>query len=184
MLMITGARGWEHDQWQGSYYPKEIAKDWHLSFYAKEFQTALAPVSLWSTCSIEEINEFCSDVDETYPLLFEQNEQETNQDILQLQKKIDSFIPNWIVFKNDGWQNTTEHWQIKQAEILRNKNLAENATVLSVYSEQPLRDTALREIMLFLKNEFKQFDVLYCYFDGKLAAIDSLNTVQTLKKML
>ncbi len=184
MLMMIGARGWEHKQWQGSYYPNEIALDWHLSYYGKDFLTALAPVALWGNCSIEEIKEFCTDVDKEYPLIFEQNEEETDDAVLQLQKTVDEFIPNWIVFKKEGWQIKEDLYHIKQAEILKNTNLGENSAVFSVYSDTLLKDVQLRKLMNFFKKEFKQFDIIYCYFDGELVAIDTLNTAQTLKKML
>jgi len=183
--MITGARGWEHEQWQGTYYPPQIAQDWHLKFYAKDFQTTLAPVSFWSNCSIEEIEEFCSDVGKDYPLVFEQNENETDKNILTLQQTINELTPiNWIMFKKDGWQKSEDKYQIKQAEIIHNNNFEENALVFCVHADKQLRDTTLREIMKFLKTEFKQFNVIYCYFDGELVAIDMLNTVQTLRRML
>lgn len=185
MLMITGAYGWEHDQWQGTYYPNEIATDWHLTFYAKEFQTALAPVSFWSDCSVEDIEEFCSDVTEDFTLIFEQNDNENDEATVQLQQLIAELVPNWIVFRNDAWQKEENNYLIKQAEIVGNKNLAENSAVFSVYSNDVLRDVELREIMSFLKKEFKEkYDVIYLFFDGALVSMDVLNTVKTLRKML
>jgi len=184
MLMITGAYGWEHDQWQGSYYPNEIATDWHLTFYAKEFQTVLAPASFWSNCSFEDIEEFCSDVTEDFSLIFEQNniEDDTTE---QLQNMITDLVPNWIVFGNDNWQKKESNYLIKQAEIVRSKNLAGNSAVFSIYSNDVLRDVELREIMSFLKKEFKEkYDVIYLFFDGALVSMDVLNTVKTLRKML
>jgi len=184
MIMIIGARGWEHDQWQGTYYPNEIATDWHLTFYAKEFQTALAPTNFWSQCSLEEIQEFCSDVTEEFALIFEQNDVENNKAIVQLQQKIEDLIPNWIVFRSDGWQKSENNYCIKQAEIIQGKTLAKNSAVFSVYSEEILKDVVLREIMNFLKNEFQEFDVIYLFLDGALVSIDALNTVKTLRRML
>jgi len=184
MLMLIGARGWEHEQWQDNYYPKEIAQDWHLSFYSKNFLTALAPVALWGKCSIEEIKEFCTDVNEKYPLIFEQNEEETDNAVLKLQEAVNEFIPNWIVFKKEGWQIKEDRYHIKQADILKNTNLGENSAVFNIYSDTLLNDVQLRELMIFFKKEFKQFDIIYCYFDGELIAIDTINTAQTLRRML
>lgn len=184
MLMITGARSWEHEQWQGSYYPKEIAQDWHLSFYSREFETALAPSSLWKDCTIEEIKEFCSDVDETYPLIFEKNPEETDEKIISLQESMNEFVPNWVNFDGDTWQKEEPNYHIKQADILHSSNLKPDAAVFKVSSSEALPALTLKEIMLFLKKEFKQYEVIYCYFDGELVAIDTLNTVQTLRKMI
>ena len=188
MLMIIGARGWEHEQWQTSYYPPEIAKDWHLSFYAREFETALAPVSLWSQCSLEEIKEFCTDVDEKYPLIFEKNNNEvtaeSNPEILNLQKEMDEFIPNWVCFDSDGWQKEDSTYHIHQATILHSSNLKPESAVFKVSSNIALKDIVIREIMQFLKKEFKQYEVIYCYFDDELTAIDIINTAQALRKML
>lgn len=182
--MITGAQGWEHDQWQGTYYPNEIATDWHLTFYAKEFQTALAPVSFWSKCSLEDIEEFCSDVTEEFALIFEQNESENDASTIQLQQMIDEIVPNWIVFRVDGWQKEESNYRIKQAEIIQSKTLAKNSAVFNVYSDEVLKDVKLREIMSFLKTEFQQFDVIYLFFDGALVSMNVLNTTKTLRRML
>ena len=104
----------------------------------------MAPVSYWSMCDLDEIKEFCSDVNEEYPLIFEQNEFEDNENTLQLQKTINEFIPNSIIFKSDGWQLKTENYVIKQAEIISSKNLKENSAVLSVYSDTELKDTLIK----------------------------------------
>jgi len=184
MLMITGAIGWEHDQWLGTYYPDEIATDWHLTFYTKEFQTVVAPSNFWSNCSLEDIKEYCADVTEEFALIFEQNNNESNESTLKLKQSIDEFVPNWIAFKPDAWQKDEKDYRIKQAEIIKSNTLAENSAVFCVYSDNVLKDVKLREIMSFLKKEFKQFDVIYLFFDGSLISMDVLNTVKTLRKML
>lgn len=183
MLMITGARGWEHSQWQDNYYPTEIPKDWHLRYYIKDFQTALAPVALWNEATIEEIEEFCSDVNEDYPLVFEQIGDNESCD-LEKQQLVEKIAPNIIIFKEDGWQKIEQRFQIRQADIIKNTNLEKNCGVFHVNSTEPLKDTALTEILKIIKAEHKQYDVTYVYFDGELAAIDSLNTVITLRRHL
>ena len=184
MLMISGANGWEHKKWKGTYYPNEIATDWHLSFYAKEFQTVLAPFSFWSNCSLDEIKEFCSDVNEEYPILFELNDKEENEITLELQNSIKTFIPNSITFKKDGWQYKTDNYQITQAEIISSKNLEKDSAVFNVYSDELLNNAFIEEIMKVIKQEFKSVKVAYVYFDGELASADLLNTVKTLRRML
>jgi len=185
MLMITGANGWEHAQWQGTYYPSEIAKDWHLSYYIKDFQTVLAPISLWENSSIEEIKEFCSDVDEAYPLIFERNGDESENTDSNKKQLINDIAPNIVIFKDDGWKKVENGFEIKEAEITKNTNLLENCGVFSVHSSEKLKkDIVLTEIMKKIKEECKQYEVTYVYFDGELAAIDSLNTVTTLRRHL
>jgi len=184
MLMIAGAHGWEHKQWEGNYYPDEIALDWHLSFYARDYQTALCPIRHWSNCNISEIKEFCEDVDKDYPIFFEKKESDTNTDILALQQAMLEFVPNWISFENDGWNKQTDKYHIRQAEILHSTNLKNNPAVFSVHSESIQRDTVLKEIMLLIKTEFKTYETVYLFCDGALAEIDVLNTIKTLRKML
>lgn len=39
----VGSIGWQHDDWQNSFYPEDLPEDWRLSYYANEFSTVLIP---------------------------------------------------------------------------------------------------------------------------------------------
>lgn len=42
-----GARGWQHADWQQSFYPEDLPEDWQLGYYANEFSAVLVPRSYW-----------------------------------------------------------------------------------------------------------------------------------------
>ncbi len=183
--MHIGAYGWEHDQWQGSFYENKLPEDWHLTFYVKRFKTVLAPYKFWTQCSAEQIEEFCSDVDKEYPLLFEVKENETDEKIIQLLASVDSSLKNKICFTETGWSKENSGYCLRQAEIVQSQNLAQgNIAVFLLTSDSPLKDVFLREIMQFLKTDFSQYDVIYLYFGGELIDVDIINTGCVLLKML
>ncbi|HEB83268.1 MAG TPA: hypothetical protein ENJ11_10440 [Gammaproteobacteria bacterium] len=41
----TGAYGWLHRHWQGSYYPDDLPEDWQLGYYSNDFNTVLVPAA-------------------------------------------------------------------------------------------------------------------------------------------
>jgi len=185
MLMHVGAYGWEHDQWQGSFYEAKLPEDWHLTFYAKKFKTVLAPYEFWTQYSAEQIEEFCSDVDEDYPLIFEVKDSETDEKIIQLLASVDSSIKNRICFTESAWSKETSGYHLRQADIVQSKNLAEgNVAVFLLTSDMSLNDVFLRGIMQSLKTDFSQYDVIYLYFAGELVDLDIISTGCTLLKML
>jgi len=185
MLMQVGAYGWEHDQWQGSFYENKLPEDWHLTFYAKRFNTVLAPYEFWTQCSVEQVEEFCSDVDKDYPLLFEVNENETDEKVIQLLASVDSSLKNTICFNESAWSKETSGYHLRQAQIVQSQNLVQgNAAVFLLTSDLLLKDVFLREIMQSLKTDFSQYDVIYLYFGGELVNVDVIRTGCTLLKML
>lgn len=40
-------RGWELPGWAVSFYPKDLPRDWSLTFFANEFPAVLVPAHLW-----------------------------------------------------------------------------------------------------------------------------------------
>ena len=181
MLMIIGTRGWEHKQWNGSFYEDLLPEDWHLKFYSSNFNAALAPASFWTKCSREELAEFCDDIPDEYPLIFETP---SNQDS-NLYATAKALIPNWVKFQGDAWSKSEGSYTISQAEIVAGKGLKENSAVFKISSSQIISDEEIKQAMLSIKTEFKEkYDVTYVFFDDALVESDVVNTAVTLLKML
>jgi len=185
MLMVIGSRGWEHEQWQGSFYEELLPQDWHLKFYTRHFDVALAPAKFWLACSQDEIEEFCDDVEEDYPLIFESPDltSATQQELL-VYEMAKARVSTWVCFSGHSWTKQTSNYRITQAEILDAGKLRENAAVFTVSSSAKLSVEEIQQLMLCIKTEFQQFDVVYLFFDDALVDIDIMNTAITLLKIL
>ncbi len=58
--ILVGSTGWQHANWQNSFYPEDMPKDWQLDFYSNQFQTILITSNEWlewSSGAIEEMRE-------------------------------------------------------------------------------------------------------------------------------
>ena len=185
MLMYIGVYGWEHEQWQGSFYEAGLPEDWHLTFYAKRFKTVLVPYEYWTHCSEAQLEEICSDMEKNYPIIFEVKQQETDNRVAELLHGVDSSIKSKICFTADGWVKETSVYRLQQAKVLQAENVLEGkVAAFLLTSETLLKDVFLREIIRGLKNDFSDYDVIYLYFAGELINIDVINTGYTLLKHL
>ncbi len=39
--LLIGSAGWQHPEWENSYYPEDLPPDWRLGYYANEFSLAV-----------------------------------------------------------------------------------------------------------------------------------------------
>ncbi len=179
MLMYIGACGWDHKEWENTYYDKDLPADWRLTFYARQYKTVLVPYEYWSSKTIDNITEFGNDVGDEYPIIFEMPE---DQEKLthKFEKPLAEIIKNQIRFNSADWQYNTDHYLIEQAEILHNTSLGENVAVFKVSAEIDLIDKVIREILQTLKKEFHSISIIYLFFDGALLNINSISTGCTL----
>jgi len=180
MLMIIGARGWEHRHWDGTFYEKLLPPDWHLKFYSSNFDAALAPASFWLKCNKEEIEEFLDDIPDDYPLIFEMPGNLESELYLSVKDN----IPNWVDFNEDVWSKTEDSYTLTQANIVSSNSLKDNCAVFKMSSKLRLKDVVLKEAMQTLKSEFKDYDTIYLFFDDTLIEVDIINTASVLLKML
>ena len=185
MLMYIGAYGWEHQQWQGSFYEPGLPDDWHLTFYAKRFNTVLVPYDYWTHCSVAQIEEICSDVEENYPIIFEVKAEETDSRVVELLSNVDSHIRSKACIAEDSRARQTAIYRLQQLQILQADNLFNGKVeAFLLTTDTALKDVFLREIISGLKKEFSDCDAIYLYFAGELINIDAINTGYTLLKHL
>ncbi len=184
MLMVIGARGWEHKKWNGSFYEDLLPEDWHLKFYSSNFGAALAPYAFWVNASKDEIEEFCDDISDDYPLVFElpENISDKNSAAHEMANEL---IPTWVTFSADAWVKKESTYTITQATVVKSGKLREKSAVFKVTSNLLITDAEIKQLMLSIKTEFKpEYDVVYVFFDGALIEIDTMNTAVTLLKIL
>ena len=48
-FFAAAAAGWDHDGWQGTFYPADLPREWRLTYYANEFDAVLVSAAQWST---------------------------------------------------------------------------------------------------------------------------------------
>ena len=70
-LCLLGAIGWEHEEWNGSFYPEDMPPEWRLSYYNTLYDCVLLPYADWSARGIEELNAWREDTLERFRFLLE-----------------------------------------------------------------------------------------------------------------
>lgn len=60
----VGARGWEHAQWAGIFYPEDLPPEWHLTFYNNLFNCAYLSYSEWGQRDLAQLRQW---VEDTHP---------------------------------------------------------------------------------------------------------------------
>ncbi len=62
--VYLGTIGWEHPDWNGSFYPEDLPEDWRLAYYATQFRSVFVPAEYWARASDRELAVW---VEETRP---------------------------------------------------------------------------------------------------------------------
>jgi hypothetical protein len=44
---MVAARGWDHPDWCGAFYPDDLPEDWRLAYYGNELSAVLVPAATW-----------------------------------------------------------------------------------------------------------------------------------------
>jgi len=47
MSLSLGAKGWDHPDWSGDFYPDDLPQDWQLAYYCNEYNAVLVPANAW-----------------------------------------------------------------------------------------------------------------------------------------
>ena len=47
-VVLIGARGWQHNDWIGEFYPDDLPDDWRLGYYGNEYPVVMVPASYLS----------------------------------------------------------------------------------------------------------------------------------------
>ncbi|MGD8308226.1 MAG: hypothetical protein PVG98_02205 [Chromatiales bacterium] len=69
--VLIGAVGWDHDAWEGAYYPPDLPRDWRLAYYANEHGSVLVPARAWTAAGPEGWERWADDVAPGFRFLLE-----------------------------------------------------------------------------------------------------------------
>jgi len=69
--MQVGTFGWQHEQWNGSFYPEDMPREWQLDFYANTYRVVLVPELQWRSWTEEEVEEVLDAVEGEFSFFFE-----------------------------------------------------------------------------------------------------------------
>ncbi len=60
--MHIAAYGWDHEPWQGRFYPDDLPAAWRLGYYANEFRSVIVPAAHWVSADRDAIRAWCGEV--------------------------------------------------------------------------------------------------------------------------
>lgn len=66
-----GSRGWEYDQWGGTFYPDTLPAEWRLTYYSNEFRCVWVPFERWIRTDMDELVQWSEDVPPGFAFYFE-----------------------------------------------------------------------------------------------------------------
>ena len=58
----VGARGWEHEDWVGSFYPQDLPADWRLTYYNNFFTCCYLDYPAWAQQSEATLMQWVADI--------------------------------------------------------------------------------------------------------------------------
>ena len=100
----VGTFGWQHEKWNGSFYPEDMPEDWQLDFYANTYRVVLVPEKQWCSWSSDEIAETVEAVEGEFSFFFElvSIEDETTVQALEvIAKEFGELAAGIVVFGDD-----------------------------------------------------------------------------------
>ncbi len=69
--ILIGARGWEHPEWQGRFYPEELPADWRFCYYSNWLRAVLVPAETWEEVGSAEVRSWAEDSDPEFRFVLE-----------------------------------------------------------------------------------------------------------------
>lgn len=70
-MILVGACGWKHPQWNSRYYPEDLPSDWQLSFYSNDLNTVMVPCRDWVDALPETLESWIDDASEGFRFFVE-----------------------------------------------------------------------------------------------------------------
>ncbi|MCW8889714.1 MAG: hypothetical protein OQL20_03530 [Sedimenticola sp.] len=67
----VGAVGWEHADWQSTFYPDDLPGEWQLSYYANEFSVVQIPAARWLSADDDALIQWHDDVHEAFRFIID-----------------------------------------------------------------------------------------------------------------
>ncbi len=55
---LLGTIGWDHSDWNGTFYPEDLPVEWRLNYYNTAFECVYLPYTYWQTLTAETLAEW------------------------------------------------------------------------------------------------------------------------------
>jgi hypothetical protein len=69
--ILIGTRGWDHDAWQGGFYPEELPPEWRICYYSNVLRAVWAPADAWAGVTAEAVVQWAQDSDSGFRFILE-----------------------------------------------------------------------------------------------------------------
>lgn len=69
--LLVGTCGWQYAQWEGSFYPEDLPRDWQLGYYSNELNTVLVPEASLLRATGLELQSWHEDVGDEFRFFIE-----------------------------------------------------------------------------------------------------------------
>lgn len=81
--LLLGLAGWPHPEWEGSYYPVDLPRDWQFGYYSNEADCLLLPLNQWSQLEPEQWVSWLEDAPDHFRFYLECGEVAVDSFLLQ-----------------------------------------------------------------------------------------------------
>jgi len=69
--ILIGTRGWDHDAWQGGFYPAELPVEWRFCYYSNLLRAVLVPAEVWAGMAPSAVAQWAEDSDAGFRFVLE-----------------------------------------------------------------------------------------------------------------
>ncbi|MBI5612629.1 MAG: DUF72 domain-containing protein [Gammaproteobacteria bacterium] len=69
--ILIGTRGWDHDAWQGGFYPAELPAEWRFCYYSNLLRAVLVPAAAWAGATPSTVAQWAEDSDAGFRFVLE-----------------------------------------------------------------------------------------------------------------
>jgi len=183
MQIVVGACGWQHDQWQGQFYPDDIPFDWRLAYYANEFDTLLLPFEMWSKYKLEEIESWLEDVPAGFDLFFEVNWDFCNENVKKMLSH-EMFAYRKVEFSSRLSVQDLEKCYVQQGAIVSIDSNKKGIVLLRCSSKNAIKSDEISRLIEKAKDDYPKCDSVYLFFDQALLDMTVLNNAKIIVDLL
>ena len=183
MQIVVGAYGWQHEQWEKTFYPEDIPPDWRLNYYANEFEAVLVPFRIWSTSDNSELKKWMGDLPENFQLFFEASagheDQAANKVLLD---GLLLYPP--VIFSPAKYNETSVQFGMQEALLEGSRFGQSDAVLLRIFAADVINPEQIRQIIERVQEGYSRYETIYLFFDQTLADMSILSTASIIVDLL
>jgi len=183
MQILIGACGWQHEQWQGQFYPDDLPLDWRLPYYTNEFETLLVPYEMWSESELEEIESWLDDIPEIFDLFFEVDLGLCNENVKKMLSH-EIFRYRQVKFTSKSPVQCLEKCNMQHGAIVNNVSTDEKIALIRCSSQNVIKPDEIRQLIEKAKDDYRECDNVFLFFDQALLDMNILNNAKIIVDLL